>query len=190
KGYLWNESGGARDAELFARDNHTLPGAGQVEALAQCLCFQLVDRQRLCRNVGETPVTLPHSVQPPESHQGVQVLPALAYGGLSRAHLHFCRLCFGAFLRKVEFRDIPCCLEALGHLPGGGECVCNRLKQFQALLVGLVTIKRNLDSASEVEHGSGDLKLGLVKSSGGDALTQWNVEEVQKAQRGAQFQLC
>jgi hypothetical protein len=49
EGYLWNESGGARDAELFARDYHTLPGAGQVEALAQCLRFQFVDRQWVAR---------------------------------------------------------------------------------------------------------------------------------------------
>jgi hypothetical protein len=190
EGYLWNESGGARDAELFARDYHTLPGAGQVEALAQCLRFQLVDRHWVCRNVGETSVALPRGVQAPESHQGVQVLSALAHGGFSRPQLHFCSLRFGAFLREIEFRDIPRCLEALGDLPGGGERVCNRLEQFQALLVGLVTIKRDLDCASEVEHGRGHLELGLVKSSGGDALTQGQVEEVQKAQRGAQFQLC
>src|SRR5215813_3380833 len=50
QGYLWNESGCARDAELLTSYNETLPGAGQVEALTQCLRFQPVGGQQLGRN--------------------------------------------------------------------------------------------------------------------------------------------
>ena len=153
----------------------------QVKAPGQGRLFDTGHPRRFGGDLGQTPVDIPLRVLAPGPHDAIQSLAALACGDLGGSERQFRGLHRGAVPRQSEVRDVPRFVEQPAHLVRRGECLHDRLAQFQQLFIGLMLIEGGPNLHREVEHDPGDLEFGRLELRGGHPLPERYVERVQEA---------